>query len=80
MFLKLKAAIVIPAILAGMAILAVKGFGMSLVALTIASAVALKNFVAEEHHGPKIAYEIVPQVWNRNSGMEVLPLGYQPIS
>ncbi|XP_044271171.1 uncharacterized protein LOC123015488 [Tribolium madens] len=82
MFLKLKAAIVIPAVLALMAALAVKGFGMSLVALTVAVGVALKNFVAEEHyhHGPKLAYEIVPQVWQRNALEQGLPMAYQPIS
>ncbi|EFA09696.1 uncharacterized protein Osi15 [Tribolium castaneum] len=82
MFLKLKAAIVIPAVLALMGALAVKGFGMSLVALTVAVGVALKNFVAEEHyhHGPKVAYEIVPQVWQRNAMEQGAPLAYQPIS
>jgi hypothetical protein len=79
--LKLKAIIVISLILTAVAFTAFSGLGVSLMALTIATAVGLKNLL-EGHQSTKLTYEFVPQVvspyWSR-AGIETLPTGYHTI-
>ncbi|CAH0555714.1 unnamed protein product [Brassicogethes aeneus] len=81
LLLKLKAAIIIPAVLSVIALVAFKGLGVGLIALAISGATGLKSLL--EHQSSKFTYEVVPQiapqpVWSR-SGVEpftTLPQGY----
>ncbi|VEN50787.1 unnamed protein product [Callosobruchus maculatus] len=85
LILKLKASIIFPILLSVVAIVAFKGLGAGLTALTIAGAIGLKNLVetAAQSHS-KVSYEIVPQVaphWSR-SAMEqddALNVGYHSL-
>lgn len=77
LFLKLKAAIIVPAVLSFIALVAFKGLGASLVALLIAGATAFKGILAD-NRAPRVSYEVVPQLsahlWNR-AGIDDLSLG-----
>lgn len=85
LLLKLKALIIIPAILFVIALIAVKGAGAGIMALIISLGVALKA-ILEKHGGPStLSYEIVPQIptthWNRNGAdaWAGLMQGYQTV-
>lgn len=85
--MKLKAAIIIPAVLSAIALIAFKGLGASIVAITLAGATALKSLFDHHHHiSPKVTYEVVPQIashWSRSSmdGIESYPIpGYHTIA
>ncbi|CAH1966031.1 unnamed protein product [Acanthoscelides obtectus] len=71
LILKLKASIIFPILLSIVAIVAFKGLGAGLTALTIAGAIGLKNLVETAAQGhSKVSYEIVPQVaphWSRSA-------------
>lgn len=83
--MKLKAAVIIPAVLSAIALIAFKGLGASIVAITLAGATALKSLLDNHHVSPKVTYEVVPQLshWSRSSmdgGIESYPLpGYHTI-
>nr|XP_022917863.1 uncharacterized protein LOC111427111 [Onthophagus taurus] len=77
LILKLKAAIIIPAVLSLITLISFKGLGASIMALSIAGATGLKSLL-ESHHGHRVSYEVVPQIhaplWNR-AGIENYPFG-----
>lgn len=83
LLLKLKAAIIVPAVLSAITLIALKGLGASLVALTLSGATAFKSLL-DGHVSPKVTYEVVPQIshWSRSgmSGIEAYPIpGYHTI-
>lgn len=73
LFFKLKAAIVLPAVLAAIALIAFKGLGVSFLSLAVAGIAAFKAFSdGHLHSSSKVSYEIVPQVapapaWSRTA-------------
>lgn len=80
LLLKLKAAIVIPAILSAIALVAFKGLGASLIALAISGATGLKSLL-EHHTSSKFTYEVVPQIssshWSR-TGLDPTNVAQHP--
>ncbi|ENN79229.1 hypothetical protein HUJ04_001760 [Dendroctonus ponderosae] len=71
LLLKLKAAIILPIVLSAIALLSLKGFGLSLAALAVAGTTALKNLL--EHAGSKVSYEVVPTPvghWSRSGALD----------
>lgn len=83
LLLKLKAAIVIPAILSVVALMAFNGLGVGLMALTISGALGLKSLLEGYQGGSKLTYEVVPQLasphWNRAGVAGTEQLGYHTI-
>jgi len=79
LFLKLKAAIILPIILSIIALVSFKGFGLSLAALAVAGTTALKNIL--ENVGSKVSYEVVPTPvghWSRTGAIDSsVSTGYQ---
>lgn len=76
--LKLKSAIILPAVLSAIALVAFKGLGISLMAMLISGAIGFKSLL-ESHSSSKFTYEVVPSHWSR-SGIESYPIpGYHTI-
>ncbi|XP_060528313.1 uncharacterized protein LOC132703205 [Cylas formicarius] len=68
LLLKLKAAIIIPIILSVVALVSFKGVGLSLAALVLSAATALKGFLEGFHPHRKFSYEVLSPVshWSRS--------------
>ncbi|KAK5644794.1 hypothetical protein RI129_006094 [Pyrocoelia pectoralis] len=80
LLLKLKALIIIPAVLFVIALVAFKGMGAGFMALLISGAIALKQLL-ERHSSSSVSYEILPQIasphWSRSDAFNTLLQAYQ---
>ncbi|KAK4875569.1 hypothetical protein RN001_011991 [Aquatica leii] len=81
LLLKLKALIIIPAVLFVVALIAFKGLGAGLMALLVSGAVALKSLLEKHNSSSSVSYEIVPQIssphWSRSDVFNGILQGYQ---